>query len=83
MGADVWYSDVCNKLKKCRMIVSDNTCVTNPMTRADGTREINKAQPEHMREAYWKNLAKKLNISPYPNIDKKSTRVTLKSVGYH
>ena len=78
-GADIWYSDVCNKLKKCRMIVSDNTCVTNPITRADGTREINKAQPEHMREAYWKNLAKKLNISPYPNIDKKSTRVTLKT----
>ena len=61
-GTDIWYSQQCSI--DCNIIVSDTTCVTNPKTRADGTREIEKAQSEHDRSTYWKNLAKRKKINP-------------------
>lgn len=63
-GADIWYSHRCTQAKDCTMAVTDTTCVTNPKTRSDGTREIEKAQPERIRAKTWEYYAKNvLNIS--------------------
>ena len=43
-GTDVWFSRKC--VNNCKIFVSDTTCVTNPKTRPDGTREIEQAQSE-------------------------------------
>ena len=61
-GTDIWFSQKCSN--DCSIVVSDTTCVTNPKTRADGTREINKAQSEHDRSTYWKKVAKRKKINP-------------------
>lgn len=71
-GTDIWYSHVCSTDKNCRISVSDTTCVTNPITRKDGTREINKAQPEHIRSSTWSVFAKKHGL---PVLDPKSVRI--------
>lgn len=63
-GTDIWYSYRCTQSQDCTMAVTDTTCVTNPRTRSDGTREIEKAQPERIRAKTWEYYAKNvLNIS--------------------
>lgn len=62
-GTDIWYSHVCSKQPSCKIVVSDTYCVTNPKSRSDGTREIEKFQSESVRANMWFNLAKKLKIS--------------------
>lgn len=74
-GTDIWFSHVCSTDKKCRISVSDTTCVTNPRTRKDGSREINKAQPEHIRAGTYTAYARKHKL---PTTDPKSTNI----VGY-
>ena len=61
-GTDTWFSQKC--VNTCSIVVSDTTCVTNPKTRSDGTREIEKAQSEHDRSTFWKNLAKRRKLNP-------------------
>jgi hypothetical protein len=64
-GTDIWYSYRCKYiLDKCIMKVSDTTCVTNPKTRKDGTREINKAQPENVRLNTWVRFARDVLYQP-------------------
>lgn len=57
-GTDIWYSHRCNVRNDCSIVVSDSMCVTNPKTRADGTREIEKAQPSPIRAKMWRTHAK-------------------------
>ena len=71
-GTDIWFSHVCSTNKTCRIAVTDNTCVTNPKTRSDGTREINKAQPEHIRAGTYVKYARKHGL---PTTDPKSTNI--------
>jgi len=71
-GTDIWFSHLCSTDKNCRISVSDTTCVTNPITRKDGTREINKAQPEHIRSSTWSAFAKKHGL---PTNDPPSTKI--------
>jgi hypothetical protein len=64
-GTDIWYSYKCTHATECTMAVTDTTCVTNPKTRSDGTREIEKAQPERIRAKTWEYYAKNvLGIPP-------------------
>ena len=64
-GTDIWYSHLCSTDKNCKISVTDTTCVTNPITRKDGTREINKAQPEHIRSKTWQTFAKENNLPQF------------------
>lgn len=62
-GTDIWYSHLCMQVG-CNMRVSDKVCVTNPETRADGTREV---VNEHIQEQTWRNFAiNTLHIAYYP-----------------
>jgi len=63
-GADVWYGHQCNRDKECSMSVSDSFCVTNPETRQDGTREINVAQSQKIRQKTWEKYAKNILKQP-------------------
>ena len=77
-GTELWYGHRCNKIHhSCTMAVSDSFCVTNPQTRTDGTREINKAQPEHIRASTWAKYAQDVLKQP-PGNPKSS-----KSKGYN
>lgn len=67
-GTELWYGHRCNKIHhSCTMAVSDSFCVTNPRTRTDGTREINKAQPEHIRSSTWAKYAQDVLKQPHGN----------------
>jgi hypothetical protein len=57
-GTDIWYSYRCTQSQECTMAVTDTTCVTNPKTRSDGTREIERVQPIRLDAKIWKYYAK-------------------------
>ena len=59
-GTDIWFSQKC--INECSIVVSDTTCVTNPIGRSDGTREIEKHL--HGMSKYWANLAAIKNLNP-------------------
>eukprot|EP00928_Gymnodinium_smaydae_P073875 TRINITY_DN5698_c0_g1_i1.p1 TRINITY_DN5698_c0_g1~~TRINITY_DN5698_c0_g1_i1.p1 ORF type:complete len:376 (+),score=12.69 TRINITY_DN5698_c0_g1_i1:66-1193(+) len=64
-GTDVWYAAVCHAQgEKCLQAVSDTFCVTNPTSRADGKREIEKVQPDKIRQRIWQQFAEhELHVS--------------------
>lgn len=73
-GTELWYGHRCNKIHNhCVMAVSDSFCVFNPKTRKDGTREINKAQSEHIRSKTWNKYA--IDVLKQPSGNPRSSKI--------
>lgn len=68
-GTDIWFSHICSTNEKCRISVSDTTCVKNPPRHS---REINKFQTFDVRAKTFESFALKNSI---PSVDPKSTKI--------